>query len=132
MTLFIDTSALYALMDADDSNHEKAKALWARSLKGDDQFTTSNYVLVESIALIQHSLGMEATRLFQEELAPVLQIHWVTEQLHTTAMKTLLAHGSRKLSLVDSTSFELMRELGLRSAFAFDGHFAEQGFTTVP
>jgi predicted nucleic acid-binding protein len=131
MVIFVDTSALYALMDADDNNHEKARNLWARSLQQVDQFATSNYVLVESIALIQHRLGMEATRLFQEELVPILQVHWVDGELHTIAMKVLLGAGRRDLSLVDSTSFEIMRELGLQSVFAFDKHFTEQGFATL-
>ncbi len=132
MVIFVDTSALYALMDADDSNYEKAKDFWVRTLQAADQFATTNYVLLESIALIQHRLGLEALRWFQEELAPVLQVHWMSEEIHTVALKTLLAQGRRKLSLVDTTSFELMRKLGLRAVFAFDRHFAEQGFSAVP
>ena len=35
----------------------------------------------------------------------------------------------RDVSLVDWTSFELMRELGVVQAFAFDDDFASQGFS---
>ncbi|PKO22873.1 MAG: hypothetical protein CVU38_07155 [Chloroflexi bacterium HGW-Chloroflexi-1] len=59
MVIFVDTSALYALMDADDQNHERARVAWAEWLDGPVQLATSNYVLLESIALIQHRLAYE-------------------------------------------------------------------------
>jgi len=104
MVIFVDTSALYALMDADDQNHERAREAWAEWLHGPVQFATSNYVLLESIALIQHRLGMQATRQFQEELVPVLQVHWIPAELHAIAIKMVLAVGQRDFSLVDCTN----------------------------
>ena len=44
MIVFVDTSALYALMDADDRNHERARDAWAQWLDQPVQFLTSNYV----------------------------------------------------------------------------------------
>jgi predicted nucleic acid-binding protein len=29
-------------------------------------------------------------------------------------------------------SFEIMRTLGIKTAFTFDPHFKEQGFTAIP
>jgi len=37
---------------------------------------------------------------------------------------------SRKLSLVDITSFDCMRQKGITQAFTFDSQFAQQGFIT--
>jgi len=132
MDIFIDTSAFYALMDADDQNHEPAKAAWSEWLYQPIRFSCSNYVLLESIALIQRRLGMKAVRRFQEDIVPICQVHWVTPGLHAAALSALLAADRRRLSLVDCTSFEIMRRLDLRDAFAFDRHFAEQGFTRLP
>ena len=132
MMLFVDTSALYALMDADDSNHPRAREAWAQWLDQPVQFLTSNYVLLESVALIQHRLGIQAARQFDEELAPVLNIHWIDAELHATALKMVLAFGQRDLSLVDCTTIELMRRLGHRTIFAFDRHYPEQGLTQLP
>ena len=50
----------------------------------------------------------------------------------TVFVVALLAASRRGLSLVDCVSFEVMRESGLKSAFTFDGHFREYGFTAVP
>jgi predicted nucleic acid-binding protein len=48
-----------------------------------------------------------------------------------SAISALLAAGRRKLSLVDCTSFEIMRSLGIKTVFAFDSHFVEQGFKII-
>lgn len=45
--IFVDTSALYALMDADDRNHAAASVTWAERLDQPVQFLTSNHVLVD-------------------------------------------------------------------------------------
>jgi uncharacterized protein len=132
MIIFIDTSALYALMDADDRKHERARDAWAQWLDQPVQFLTSNYVLLESLALIQHRLGIQAARQFDEELMPVLRVHWIDAELHTTALKMVLAVGQRDLSLVDCTNIELMRRLGHRTIFAFDRHYTEQGLIQLP
>jgi len=132
MVIFIDTSALYALLDADDRHHKTARAVWEGWLEHPPLLVCSSYILLESVALIQRCLGMEAVRLFQEEMVPLFHIHWIEPELHASAMSALLAARRRHISLVDWTSFELMRRLGIRTAFAFDRHFAEQGFEMLP
>ena len=56
MIIFVDTSAFFALLDRDDANHQKAKKTWSDLLNPENTFITSNYVIVESFALIQHRL----------------------------------------------------------------------------
>ena len=51
---------------------------------------------------------------------------------HDLAGTALLAAGRRDISLVDFSSFQVMRRMELRRAFAFDPHFSEQGFEVVP
>jgi predicted nucleic acid-binding protein len=62
MTVFVDTSAFYAVLDRDDANHAEAKNVWTRLVREGTTFLTSNYVLVETAALLQHRLGMAAVR----------------------------------------------------------------------
>jgi uncharacterized protein len=132
MIVFVDTSALFALMDADDRNHSLAREAWARWLDDRTQFLTTNYVLLETIALLQRRLGIEASRRFDEAITPLLRIQWVEADLHNVALKMTLALGRRDLSLVDCTNIELMRRLGHRTIFAFDRHYAEQGLALLP
>jgi len=118
-------------MDKDDENHIRASRSWERIVAGDDLLITSNYVLVETLALVQHRLGMEAVTSFEEDVVPLLEVEWIGESAHHTGVTTMIGAGRRRLSLVDCTSFDLMRTLGIRSAFAFDRHFREQGFALI-
>jgi predicted nucleic acid-binding protein len=132
MRIFIDTSAFYALLDRDDENHRRAKSTWIDLLSNENTFLTSNYVLVETFALLQHRLGMEAVRGFQNDILPLVNIEFVLSEIHRSAVSALLSVSRRNLSLVDFVSFEMMRTLEMKTAFVFDPHFKEQGFDILP
>jgi predicted nucleic acid-binding protein len=61
-------------------------------------------------------------------LLPALETQWIDKPIHTLATVALLAAARRKLSLVDCSSFAMMRQTGTRIAFAFDQHLDEEGF----
>lgn len=132
MTVFVNTSSLLAIIDADDMNHAPAKTLWESLLGGGTGLVTHNYILVETSALVLRRLGLEALRVFETDIVPVLQVIWVTQDVHEAAVGAHLLAARRALSLVDCVSFEVMRRAGLRSAFAFDSHFAESGYELLP
>ena len=132
MSLFVDTSALLAFLDADQPRHTEVIDTWGQAILEDRRLFTSNYILVESFALVQRRLGLEALRALADVLVPMLRPIWVDEELHAAAVAALFAASRRKLSLVDCTSFELMRRHGLTEAFALDDDFARQGFRLVP
>lgn len=131
MSVFVDTSAFYALLVENDDDHSMALSMWARLLNG-TPLVTSSYVLLETTALLQSRSGLEAVRVFHHDVRPAVHVTWVEETLHSEAMGTLLAAARRKLSLVDCTSFAVMRKLSIDNAFAFDEHFLEHGFTCLP
>ncbi|HSB52690.1 MAG TPA: PIN domain-containing protein [Dissulfurispiraceae bacterium] len=131
MRTFIDTSAFYALLDRDDGNSKRAKKVWTGLLGSDQPLVTSNYILVEAFALMQNRLGLEAVRGFQEDILPVVEIEFVFPELHRSGIAALLSASRRSLSLVDCVSFELMRSLQIKTVFAFDSHFKEQGFVVL-
>ena len=132
MTVFIDTSALYAVLDADDEHHQAAKHTWVELIEQKTDLTITNYIVVETSVLVQRRLGIAALRTLQADIIPILRVEWVTEIDHQSGVSALLVAANRQLSLVDCVSFEKMRSLGLKTAFAFDRHFSEQGFECVP
>jgi predicted nucleic acid-binding protein len=128
LTVFVDTSAFYALLSRDDRYHSRAVALWQTLRSSDEERVSTNYVALEVFALVQRRLGMEAARRLQEDLLPLVRVAWVTEAEHRAAVASVLAAGRRGLSLVDAVSFVAMRRLGATRAFAFDPDFRQQGF----
>lgn len=133
MNIFIDTAALLAVLNAADRFHPAARQAWETLLASDESVLyTSNYVLLETTALLQHRFGVDAVRLLESEILPVLEIRWIDQLLHTQALSALLAANRRNLSLVDCTSFDLMRQNGIKTVFTFDPHFREQGFNLIP
>jgi len=128
MNIFIDTSAFFAVLDKRDRNHPAADRIWQRIITSGDVLFCHNYVLVETSALLQHRLGLEAVRTFEEDIVPLLNVLWIDERIHRSAVSALLAASRSSLSLVDCVSFEVMRAAGIKTAFVFDSDFKEQGF----
>ena len=128
MNIFIDTSAFFAVLDKRDRNHPAADRIWQRIITTGDVLLCHNYVLVEISALLQHRLGLEAVRTFEEDIVPLLNVLWIDDQTHRSAVSALLAASRRSLSLVDCVSFEVMRAAGIKTAFVFDSDFKAQGF----
>ena len=131
MRIFIDTSAFYALLDRDDTHHPRAKRAWTELLTAVHTLVTSNYILVETSALLQNRLGKEAIRAFHDDILPLINIEFVASGTHQSGVAALLSASRRDLSLVDCVSFEVMRISGINTVFAFDKHFKEQGFTII-
>ena len=129
MSVFVDTSGLIAMLDGDEARHEDAAARWRRLVEDDEVMVATNYVLIETLALVQRRLGLDAGRLVIRDVVPLLEVEWIREETHEAAVAILVAANRRSLSLVDCASFETMRRRGLTRAFAFDQHFAEQGFS---
>lgn len=132
MSLFVDTSAILAIIDADQPRHRDVVEAFDLAIDTSDSLFTSNYVLVETFALVQRCLGLAASRDLAASFVPLLNTLWVDESIHQTALSALLAVGRRSLSLVDCTSFELMRRHGLTQALALDRDFQQQGFQVTP
>lgn len=130
--IFVDTSALYALLVEDDDNHQAARTA-APMLRGQSaNLVTSSFVVLETVTLLQTRIGISAVRIFYRDVLPLLNVVWVGEDLLHRAMAALLASSHRGISLTDWSSITLMRERGIMHAFAFDEDFARQGFELVP
>lgn len=130
MKVFVDTSALYATLDAADQAHPEAADVFG-SMHG-AELITHNYVVVETVALVQRRLGVSAVRDLTEGLLRPVRVVWVDRDLHGAALTALLASRQRQVSLVDHTSFLLMRREGISTAFAFDPDFAAEDFEVIP
>jgi len=128
VNVFVDTSALLAVLDEDDDHHEEAAETF-RALLETAELVTHNYVEVECLALARRRLGREAALQLTDHIYPALTTVWVDEPLHRAALAAHRAAAGSSISLVDQVSFEVMRRVGIATAFAFDADFEREGFS---
>jgi predicted nucleic acid-binding protein len=130
--IFVDSSAFLAIVKVDDLNHLRAKQQWTDLLNSNEALYTNNYVMVESIAIIQKRSGLKVVGQLQKNFLSLVNIDWISEEYHSQALETVFERKLRRLSLVDCTAFQTMRRLGIETAFTFDNHFREEGFKAIP
>ena len=131
MKVFVDTSAFYALASSTDQAHAAAVTIHEHLKRVSAQLITNNYVLLESISLLQRRHGLaEATR-FGDAVGSRLSVVWMNELQHGRVWEYWKRQSKRGLSLVDCSCFVVMHELGVREAFTFDAQFRAAGFVPV-
>lgn len=131
MSVFVDTSAIYAGLDVRDPTHGPAATTWGALLSGDEALVSHSLVEVEAIALVQRRLGFDALVALRDDLLPTLEVVEIDAGQRRRGLDLAVAARLREVSLVDRISFELMRVRGIRRAFAFDRHFADEGFELI-
>ncbi len=132
MSVFVDTSALYALLVRTEEGHTEVSAAFEDLLENGRPLVTTNYVLLESVALLQYRLGLAPVHDLEHSLVPLMTRRWIDESLHRRALERLLRTDRKKLSLVDCTSFVVMEDEGIGEALALDRDFASEGFGLIP
>jgi len=125
--IFLDTSAIYAMADVADPRHGEAIRRFEAVLDAGEEIVTHNYVLLESMALLQHRLGLQVALKLARD-ANALGVQWVASDLHAEAVRRLARSARRRRSLVDEVSFLVMRGRGIDAALAFDRDFELEGF----
>lgn len=128
MSVFIDTSAFIALIDSSDEFHSAAANLFKDTVESDEKFFTSNYVLLETIFLLQREIGLPAVNDFRKFMLPLVNIIWIDEKINNDCLNNLIAAEKRKISLTDYSSFYILDSFKIGSVFTFDKHFKEKGY----
>lgn len=131
MRVYLDTSGLFAATVSNDVNHGLARPILAALIDVGAALHTSAYALLETLALLQSRVGLEAAIQVQHALLPLMTVHWVDEGLHDRAFHRLELRRRRQLSLVDCAGFVVMEENAITTALAFDDDFQREGFTVL-
>jgi predicted nucleic acid-binding protein len=126
--IYVDTSAFYALLDRADPYHKEASSLWVTLMDNNSTLVTSNYVVSETMKLLQKRIGFDAARAWYKNILSVLDVLWIDEGIHQQAYELWLNLGRIPLSLVDCTSFVTMHQHQIERAFCFKSHFVDNGF----
>jgi predicted nucleic acid-binding protein len=132
--VFVDTGYLLALEIANDQHHQAAVQHWQRIVTTIPPLVTTSYVFDEVVTFF-NSRGhhAKAVQIGNDLLRSAsLQLIHVDERLFYEGWTYLQQHQDKDYSLTDCISFVVMQRLSISTAFAFDSHFAQAGFTKVP
>lgn len=125
-SIFVDTSAFFALADQTDRLHHQALQYVQFT---DRLLVTSNVIVHETITLLRMRLGYEPAvqfglRLLGEATTPIIRVTSVDEE---KAWAIFRQYPDKRFSFADCTSFAIMKRLGIGTAFAFDEDFRQFG-----
>lgn len=131
--IIVDTSALYALVDRNDLNHERA----ARFLKTEaaaHRLVVSNHVFDESMTLVKMRLGMASAlqlgmRLRNSQLVEMVIFTGAEEQL---LWRIFTQYQDKEWSYTDCSCLVLAQQRKTDLAFAFDHHFTQMRLRMLP
>jgi predicted nucleic acid-binding protein len=129
MSVFVDASAFYALLNKKDKLHREALSISKALAKTKEVLITSNYTLAEAYTVIRSKLGFPTASAFIAEIQKGgIQVAWIDSQIHNRGLEIFLETKEPKdLSFFDCVDLALMETLGIEKAFSFDRHFKALG-----
>lgn len=121
MSLFVDTSAFYAVLDRNDRHHTRVSEI----MQSGAGLLTTDHVLVECWRLARVRLGRDVAERFWASLRGGLaSVETVLPADLDAAWRIGEAFPDQDFSIVDRTSFAIMERLGISSVASFDDHFS--------
>ena len=133
--IFADTAGWGHLVDRTQAYHHQASALYRQARQEGWTFITTNYILTELVALLTIPLHIPRPQLIaciaSVKAAPHVDIVHVDPWLDAQAWQLLTERPDKEWSLVDCTSFAIMRQRGHGEAFTTDHHFEQEGFVRL-
>jgi uncharacterized protein len=133
-SVFIDSSAYFALLNRRDASHESVTKIGQRLLNERRDMVTTSFILAETHALLLNRLNRQiATDFLLGMAGSRTKVEWVTEDDVVEARSLIVSYADKYFSLADATSFIVMERLGIDLALTLDHNFTEYGrFTVLP
>ena len=128
--VFIDTSAIYAYVNAKDRDHKMVRN-FLNAYEG--SLLTTNFVFDEIVTLVMSRLGHEKAVLTGQVLLNPNIFSMVRIGLNDerTAWELFVNRPDKAYSFTDCTSFIIMKKLNISKYLALDPHFRQEGFQGV-
>jgi uncharacterized protein len=130
--VLLDTSGFFALMDARDPAHLKARG-WIGSQRGHARLVTTEWIIGETCTLLVARRRPHLVARFLDYLdqsAALLVIN-PDEGLLGSAKQFIRRQAEQGYSFVDCLSFCVMKERTISRALTSDEHFRKVGFSAL-
>ncbi len=128
--IFVDTSTILSLLDADDPRQESVRDAFAAHAS--DDLVTHGYVVAETIAVARRRLGVAGAIALIDDVLPALELLSVDESLHAIALARYREALPSGTSFVDQVSLAVIAEAAIDAALVLDTDFASAGITIIP
>lgn len=132
--LFVDTAGWMAMADRKDPLNTAAITSRDNWLENNGILITSNYIMDETLTLIQMRIGLSAAKKWWDMVSksPRCKLHWITPEREQAAIKWFFGWQDQSFSFTDCTSFVLMKEFSITKVLTGDRHFITAGFEILP
>jgi len=132
-SIFVDSSAFYALADRHDASHRIATERWQALVKTKRPLVTSLAVAAETATLIRRSIGFDAVQAWLDQLdrarlVGAMELVFPAEREYALARNLFHQLAHPKLSFVDALSFSIMSLRDIKICLGFDEDFLVAGF----
>jgi uncharacterized protein len=130
--VFVDTSGWAYLFVESEPQHHLAVQCFKYAQQQRQYMVTTNYVLLELVALLHSPLRLPRSQIVQIvdaiKNSPDIQIVHLNLELDGAAWDLCKNRIDKSWSLVDCSSFVLMKQLKILEALTTDRHFEQAGF----
>jgi uncharacterized protein len=130
--LFIDTSGWASLFVASQPYHSPAEQYFRAFIQQNRKIYTTNYVITELVALLNSPLKVPRPQIF--EIVDAIKSSVYVEVIHidsktdASAWQLCKDRLDKAWSLVDCSSFVVMKDQKIQEALTTDQHFEQAGF----
>ena len=130
--VLLDTSGFFALMDARDPAHVKAKG-WLGSHRSRARSVTTEWIVGETCTLLVARKHPHLVARFLDylEQSTALLVVNPDEGLLSSAKQLIRRQAEQGYSFVDCLSFCVMKERSISQALTADEHFRKAGFSAL-
>jgi hypothetical protein len=131
--VFVDSGAWIALALTRDPLHQQAREHWTLLHDAGARLHTSVPVVIETFTFLDRNANRDVALVWKESIYKRGTVKILECELRDLERSWEYFRRSdfHKLSAVDATSFVIMEHAKIRTAFAFDHHFAVAGFNLV-
>lgn len=134
--LFVDTSGWAYFLDRQDPLHAEVIAIVQSALTRRRRLVTTNYIIAELVALLSSRYHLPRQQVIKAVNAiktdPSVEVIYIERSLDDEAWNLLETRLDKEWSLVDASSFVVMKRYAMTEALTTDHHFTQAGFIRGP